>query len=530
MTEKTIHVRDFGAIPGDGQDDVPGIQAAFDHAASGNATRILFDAGIYELDQPKWNCLTIKVTDGLTLEGAVDEGGEPATRLVRRHDLHVSKRYPPAILYVERCDRFTLRNIAFDNSPRFTSAGTVIEKKGDTITVEILEGLPVIENVQPFCANLWDPETRTLKKVPSVTFGGDVDKHKEMIWKRVPGDDGRRLSLTGDHVASKVEVDDLMSWHFGYNGVQVQISDCRDLRLSNLLTVNTIGFGMQTAHCTNIAADRIVFRPEGNQLAVGSRDAWKMYAGGGEIRIEDTHCEGVRWDAQNVHGSFMWVRSRVDETTFVARKRGGTYFPIEPGSILAFWDGPNPVERTVAASQGKSIQGNAEATLTLTEPLPDFVAEETLVSVYDWDIPSYTLRNCTFRNIAGCASILRNRHALFDRCTYEHIMYPAILVGASVNEGEGTFPQDVTIRDCVFRSSGWSARHDAKGCVGIRNLHGANGLYMGRIVLTGNRFEDSDLGIDIGDAREVVLENNTFKDVTTHWQVDPGSETNLVVR
>ena len=547
-TETTIHVRDFGAIPGDGKDDVAGIRAAIARAVSVHARRIFFDAGVYELDQPAGECLTIKNLNDLTFEGAVNARGEPATRLVRRHHLETSKKHIPAILAVSGCDRFTMRNLVFDNSPQFTSAGYVVGKEGDTITVEVLDGLPVVENVGPYCANLWDPKTRTLRQVPSLTYGGDVDAHK-LVWKKVPCGDGRRLSLKGDYVAAKVAVGDLMSWHFGYRGSQVQIADCRDVRLSNLRTVN--GYPIVTLHCTNLRADRIVFRPEGNQLAVGPRDAWFIWAGRGEFLIEDMHCEGVRWDGQNVHGSFLKVQRRLDDRTVTATKFGGAYAPIEAGLQVAFWNDPDPVERTVTAAQVRLVKDTPEVTLTLTEPLPAFVSKDTLISVYDWDIASYTLRNCVFRNIAGCASIIRNRHAVFDPCTYDHIMYPAILLGASVAEGEGTFPQDVTIRDCTFRASGWAARHGATGCVGIRNVGatgvpgdglgiqkhfqndakrnlGEDGPYMGQITLTGNRFEDSNLGISISHAREVILKNNVFKNVKIPYELKPGDRTKVV--
>lgn len=543
-----LYVRDFGAIPGDGKDDIPHIRAAIARAAELRAGKIVFDAGVYEFDQPQGACLTIKNQDGLTLEGAIDAKGGPATRFLRRHQLETSKQHVPPILEISRCVGLGLRNLSFDNSPQFTSAGHVVAKNNDTITVEVLAGLPVIENVGPYCANLWDPKTRMLRKVPSVTYGNDVDMHR-LIWKKTPGGEVRRLTLKGDYVASRVEVGDLMSWHFGYKGSQVLISDCRDLQLTNLLTVN--GYPLATHHCTNVRAKQIVFRPEGNQLAVGPRDGWFVWAGRGKYLIEDMHCEGVRWDGQNIHGSFLKIQQKPDEHTVIATKSGGAHATIEPGSKVAFWNNHEPVELTVRTAQFKVVKGTPEVTLSFTEALPRFARPGTLLSVYDWDIATYTLRDCVFRNIAGCASIIRNRHARFERCTYDHIMYPAILVGASVAEGEGTFPQDITISGCTFRASGWASRHGTTGCVGIRNIGaqgipgdglgsqkafrnvgegsiGEDGPYMGKITLNGNHFEDSDLGISISQAREVTLKGNSFKNVTTPFTLKPGDKTKIV--
>jgi hypothetical protein len=549
---KVLHVADFGARPDDGKDDLAAIRDAIAAALRTHTEKIVLDPGTYELDQPEGeNCLSIRGAHGLTVEGGTGAGGKPATRLVRRHTLNTSGRQFPAILSVRESDRFTLRNVIFDNSPQITSAGYVMEKQGDTITVDVLEGLPVVEGVGPYCANLWDPQTRTLRKVPSVTYGGDVDVHK-LRWRKVPGGDGRRLSLKGDYVSSKVAVGDLMSWHFHYRGgAQVMFAGCRDLRLSNLHNVN--GYPMVTHDCTNIHGDRIVFRPEGNQLAVGPRDGWFIWAGHGNILIEDMHCEGVRWDGQNVHGSFLKVRNLVDDRTLETFKQGDAYTAITPGSKVAFWQGPHAVERAVEQTVQKTVAGENIITLKLAEPIPDFVARDTVLSVYAWDIPLYTLRNCTFRNIAGCASIIRNRQAFFDRCTYEHVMYPAILLGASVSEGEGTFPQDVTIRDCIFRSSGWAARHNAKGCIAIRNVGGAgvpgdglgpqkefnnagvgrfgeDGLYMGTVRIEGCRFEDSELGIDIHHVKEVLLAGNSFKNVDVPYRIGQNPSPRVIER
>ena len=119
----TIHVQNFGATPGDGIDDLPGIQAAIDEAvAQGGNYRIQFATGVYELDQPWGDCLLIQDTPNLILEGAVDAQGNPATRFLRRHDYHLNGNYPKAILRVKNCDDFTLKNIIDAHSNTFELA------------------------------------------------------------------------------------------------------------------------------------------------------------------------------------------------------------------------------------------------------------------------------------------------------------------------------------------------------------------------------------------------------------------------
>ena len=60
--------------------------------------------------------------------------------------------------------------------------------------------------------------------------------------------------------------------------------------------------------CRNIYAKNVEFRREkgSRQMNVGSRDAWKIRACRGLAVVENMYVEGVRWDGQNVHGTFVY--------------------------------------------------------------------------------------------------------------------------------------------------------------------------------------------------------------------------------
>jgi len=321
-------------------------------------------------------------------------------------------------------------------------------------------------------------------------------------------------------VASKVRVGDGLSWHFGWRGLQVVFKDCDDLRLENLRTVNAIGFAMIASRCRNISADRIRIEPEGNQLAVGSRDGWKLYAGHGTVEIKNMHIEGVRWDGQNVHGSFLRVDQRLDHRTVLARKQFFEDPPIPPGTEIAFWNGAEEQSLRVTSAEVVRRAGRQVFyQIQFATPLPAFVAPETVASVFAWDIENYTLRDCSFEKIAGCASILRNRNVTFERCRFDNIMYPAVQIGASVTEGEGTFPQHVVLRECEFRDSGWEARQKSRGMIGIRT-GGSELPFMRDILVENCAFIDAERGLDVAGASNVVVRGNRFERVREPWRVD----------
>lgn len=514
-----ISVRQHGAIPNDGIDDTDAILQALAYlkSAQGASRKLTFEAGRYDLRAEGFR---FDDMDDLTIEGAVDSDGKPSTRLVRHHDLlnRPNTKPIPYLMIAGGCNRLTIRNLLFDNDPQFTTAGEVVEVSSESVIVRILDGLPRVDGMGAYCMNAWDLKTRRLKHQGSLTFGNDVDKNlKELSWYSVGDDASRLMRMNSAKIASQVKVGDGLSWHAGFNGVQTLFGRCNDLRLSNLWTVNAIGFAMESQHCRNITADRVMIRPENNQLAVSSRDGWKLYACSGNVAITGMHVEGVRWDGQNVHGRFLKVVEQNSPNQVIVRH---TAKVITPGSVVTFWEGLTQESRTVTACE--NIKGTFTLRITLDGPVPDFVKKDMRVSVYDWDIGHYELKDCTFRAIAGCASILRNSHALIENCTYDNIMYPAIFVGASLVEAEGVSPHDVTIRNSTFIDSGWIGRQGANGMVAARTW-GSDLPLMGTIKITGNTFRDADLGINIFGIDKVIIDNNRFERVTVPYLTDKSS-------
>jgi len=481
-----VRVADFGAFPDDGKCDRAGIAAAIENAKANSASKIVFESGIYELDIKDVETergIHIANMTNLTFEGTTDVSGAPSTTLLRKY------KYKPDycgghLLLVADSPNFTLKNFIIDNSPQYMTAGEIVKNDGESIFVRVFEGNPFFDKTIAFCGNLWDKKTGNLLKKGSVTYGASfegvsIKDNLQAYTFFVEGDpEGRLLKLTNPTVAKKCVVGEVLSWHFGWRGYQVYFLRCDNLALENVWTHSAIGFCMQAAFCRNVRSKNVKFLRVGNQMAVGSRDAWKLLGCRGIAVMENMYIDGVRWDGQNVHGFFAWVASKIDSKTalfandnygiiadcfkvgskvgFVKDDRQTEVLITITSSKMSEKPHPNnarmfPSLTLVAGASDMADDGKRMVEVAFEEEIPDWVNQSTVCNIYGVNIDSYLLINSEFKNIAGTASLIRNDNAVITGCTFDHIMYPAICVGGALEEIEGVVSKNVNIANNIKR-------------------------------------------------------------------------------
>lgn len=480
--ERDVLVRDFGAVPDDPADQAAALRAAIAYAAAHGKARVLLEAGRYSLHSfvvdddekhPGWRMrhLWLYGAQGLTLEGATDANGRPATVLAGCH-AGENEQYLPAILWADRCAGLQLRNLAFTRDPAYSSAGIVVEKNEDYVVVDVFEGNPYKDGMACFCANRFDLQAKALLG-ESVTYGQGAEAGA--VWRTVEGGEGRRLRLDSAMVAGQVKVGEGLSWHMGaHTEFQVQFKECRDLVLDNLHTSSSNGFAMQTECCRNVKASRIRFQPEGNLLFTAPRDAWKMYKCEGVFEIEHMYVEGVRMDGQGGNGHYYWVEF------------------AEPVNTIPF----TPAAHMVAAC---------------------------------WEPESYTIRSSSFRNIAGCGHIVKHRQVTIEDVDYRNLMNPGILIGAEwTGFFEGGHPGQVTVRRCTFDNCGYTPRCGAAGGIGIKT-EGLEGFYNKDIAIEDCTFRRVPVGVDVHHAENVRLTGNMFPEGGERYRTDFRTTKRIVI-
>lgn len=526
--QNVVHVRDYNALPGDTLDDAAGIQAALNYAKAHNIKKVEFAAGTYLLNvvfnKPLNAYFGIENFTGLKLRGAMNNG-QSATWLVK-YNPALNHTMLPSHARFDNCDSLSISGFVFDNSPQYATAGTVVEKGTDYVSVEIYDGLPAIDGMACYTANIWDTATKNLQQVPSLSFSVDVAK-ENLYWKHSFAGGKHYMRMNSTRFASALKVGDGLSWHFGAPTMfQLAIYACDNLELNDLLTVNIAGWGIITSGCNNINSKNVRFIPNGKQLAVGPRDAWKIHNCNGNVVVDSMEVNGVRWDGQNVHGPFFIVKEKLTNNTLRVYKKFGNTTSFVNDSIR-FWNDSLQETRFVTGWEfTQQADGGIYGIVTLSGTVPAFVTSSTLATMDALDIDHYALKNSVFRNIAGCASVIKTSKGLISKCSFDHIMYPAIVFG--VETSEATFPQDILVDSCSFNASGWIARSGTKGLVGI-----GSGAYKrlkgtGTIRFNNCAFSNAGVGIDASYLKKVEVKNSVFNNVSQPYRFEEGTITKII--
>lgn len=522
-----VLARDFGAVPDDPSDQAEALRSAIEFAAANGKSHVLLEPGKYylrsyvtdeETEHQNWarRHLWIRDTHGLTLEGAMDEDGNPASTLVGCHKGE-NEAYLPAILWAERCSRLQLRNLKFSREPAYSSAGVIVDKGDDFVVVEVFEGNPYIDGMACFCANRFDLQAGALVG-ESVTYG----KGAGVNWRSMEGGEGRRLRLESPDVAEKVAIGEGLSWHFGANTeFQVQFKECHHLKLDNLHTVSSNGFAMQTECCDGVEASHVRFQPEGKLLFTAPRDAWKIYKCEGDFEIEHMFVEGVRMDGQNMHSTFLLVDKAIDRQHFRLWAKW-SYAPLRNGSRLTFYNGEEQLESKIRSWQPDGHGNGGHFYLIECEEPVDLPMEPNAHAVPScWELNSYTMKHSVFRNIAGSGHIVKYSQVTIEDVSYENLMNAGIIIGAEwIEFYEGGHPKGVTIRRCSFENCGYTPRCGVTGGIGIRS-DGLEGYYNKNIVIDECTFRHVPVGVDVHHAEGVQLTCNRFHNVGQPYRIDP---------
>ncbi len=528
---QVVNVADFGAFPDDDKCDIASVKSAIEQAKKIGAKEIKFSKGVYDFkvgDAEKNRGIDIKNLDDVTFSGETNKNGEPATTFLRSYDFKNAMN-AAEILLVSNSKNFTLKNVIFDNNPRYMTAGEIVENDGKSVTVKVLENNPCIDGTIVYCGNVWDKKNRNLLKRESVTYGGfmssDVDERKDEYTMRSVGDVSERLlKVSSKEIAGKVNKGEIFSWHFGWLGYQVNFARCENLKVENVHTYSAIGVAINSILCKNTTAKNVKFLRQDNQMQVGCRDAWIVQLEGGNFSIDNMYCEGVRWDGQNICGRFGFVYGVEGDNSVIISNRnfGIKSFVFIKGTPVGFCNGRSEevllTIESVSDIGVSELSGKAAVKVTFKEPLPSFVKTHTLCNIYGTTMDSYEIKNSTFKNIAGSASVIRNDNVKISNCTFEYVMYPAVCIGGDVSCSEGPISKNVVVENSTFIDCAWAKRHDGLGAITV-SLARSSLLakdahpYIKNVKLINNKFKNCDVAIEARGAEKLYISGSKFENV-----------------
>ncbi len=542
---RSLHVRDFGAVPDDGRDDTAAIRRAIAAAvATGRPTTLRFDAGTYQLSRDLELGASLPITDavGLTLSGRTGADGKPATRLLST--LRLENDAAPATQFaLTDCRALTLQNLILDYAPRATTSGEIVAVNPgtDEVVVDVFDGSAHFDGMRCYSANSWDLSSGLLNRVAPLTIGSNPDQFGH-LWRAVSGGSGRRYKISGFGFSDRVRPGDGASWHFNVTGGSYNILalGCRDLRLENLRIHNSIGMAMLAGYGYNLTCHKIAVEPGGSDLAVGPRDAIHLSNNSGSLTFTDCRLKGVRWDPLVSRSSFVQLAEIAGRRQLVVQTPGASSraLPYAPGDELTFWSGATPPTALVLDATPVDESGSRQL-ITLDADLPAGVAVGSLLTSSGHEWSQARLTSTTIEGNIGTALVFLNKNLLIEGCRFANNAYHDIGFG-STSGPTGSFARDVIIRDNVFTGSGWVkkyAKFDYSGAITTLANNGAftNQPYNSGITIEHNEFTDLatapfQAGVYLRNARKVTVRNNVYRDVSHRVMIDEASTADIVVQ
>lgn len=554
--QTTFYAHEFGILPDDGIDDTQGIKAALNDPRLKQGGILKFEAGIYNLKDPVNSdnpLIYVNNLDGITIQGAVDHHGEPATIFERNMDAPNAKDKSSVIVSVRNCKNFSIKNIKFQNNPEFASAGIVkrVDRINDYVEVEVLDNLPHFDGMIPCSANAWDLSTKELLPVAALTIGTDASKFPVMHLVN-SGASSRLYRVDGGKMAEKLKVGDGMSWHFYVTGgsTQLDIGTSENVLVENVRMSNSRLMSIGVRFSKNLTFKKVVLFPSCEQLAVGGRDAFHLICNTGRLLMEDCHIKGYRWDPMNIKSKIGRIEEVIDKRTVKATIIIGSVPRVKMAGdsvILFTGDTPDKVGfiESDTWSDGKITDLNGserrEVVIKFAQDLPESLSGGDAFSPYSWLFDEAIIRRCVFDGNFGRSILYQGANLLVEDCEFRNNAYANIALGP-INVGEGSFARNIRIINNVFSNSTWLSTTSGvrNGTIKIyerfdpkKEKYNYNGEpYNYNILIENNSFSginftDNFSAINIENATGVVVRNNIFEDNKTNIYVDEETTKNI---
>ena len=504
---RRFDVGDYGARPGDGANDLPGISKALTACARQGGSVLVFSKGRYDLirgPRGKGAYFPLKGVKGLTIEG----GGA----MLVAHEA-------ATIFHVVDCSGLTVRKLTLDSDPLPFTCGEVVATGPGRIDLKPAKGYRAVAG-------------RSVKGV----FGYDPAKGRParrghdcyMLDNTTPSsltDSGlmripcRGRIAVGARVIVRHEI-------YGHNGFSMR--RCSKVLFEDVTIYSLGGMGVYAAESTDITVRRmiVVKGPDGKRWMSTTADATHFNTCRGTIRLEDCRFEGMGDDATNIHNHFWTVSGRGGPDTLrVTLKRVRRHVmpghPPRAGDRIEIGGPDNPLSPRLTR-RVKTVgtdPKNKDLIVTFTKALDARVRAGDIV----WNAsaaPKARIRGCTVRNNRARGMLIQTRDVILAGCLFENCSGAAIHVACDINYWhEGIGAADMVIRDNRFIGCNYGAARRRAVLDIFAELPGGKiahpGVHRG-IEVVGNNFVKSEgSAIYVHSSDGVVIRDNKF--------VEPGA-------
>lgn len=473
---QAVRVSDFGAV-GDGRtDDGPAIRAALAAAhASRRPTRVVFEPATYRLEpwDEHWYALHLLGARDVTLDG------NGATLLV-----HPASR----VLFLERCERVTVRGFTVDYDPLPCTQGDVLEVNVDEgwFTLRLHAGYPEppsqgwieenggagdwrhgvftdgprgrfthawtpVERVEPLAGREYRIDVpagsrdslRAVRvghcfamRVPCITA-----ERKAALFAQGQGAADRGVFLKGGPLSN------------------IRLAHTRDCTLEDIRQVMAPDMGVHLFDTRGTVLRRVhaMRKPGTDRLMAGMSDGVHCKGNLDGPTFEDCSFEALGDDSINISHHPEVVLEQRGPREVLTQYGDIMWFdsPVAAGDLLEAFDPVQGVVLGEARIEQVEFVANQQRMLTLDRDLPTMRearagAFDDATQLYRLPTGRFRISGCTFRSQLKTAMLVR-RGGTIEGCDVRDCAYGVTAYNCE-RFREGPFPRDLTILDNRFEN------------------------------------------------------------------------------
>lgn len=542
---KILYLPEYGILPDTGKDCSKLLQEIFEgleRNGNGNGneeTIIRFAKGKYLI----FDKVCIKDAKNLTIHGSfstVVAHFSPTGELSENNDVFEFTNCSD----VKMCDFF------FDTDNPIGAAGRIsaIDRENGTVDLRIYDEFPV-SGFEHFCATNSFDESGS-PDYALATYNGELETRK------IVADDGNEkvrlvgadYEVTGEHtvrlkigkISPKLRIGHAINIRYEIYGNSVmEFASCERVKLENITVYSAASFGVRVApRSKDFTFENFCIRVPDNsrRLKAANADGIHILGLAGKLILKNCNMEGLGDDPLNIHGIAGGVERICRETgkmsiirPFRGEKRSLPNMWADSGDRVYVYDSESFLRK--GAFTVKSLDGDGNVSFCDAEGQ---ISEGDTLANSEY-FAAVHIDGCTLRNTRARGLLVQTHNVLIENSYISGMSLPAMLFAPDIQMWWEVAPcRNVEIRNNIIEHCAHIESEANGGAIIFKACHdGAGENYpMGvheNIHISGNRFLNIPTsGISVSSAKNVVIENNIFKNCGKHGETHGKSDYAIV--
>ena len=501
-----VNASDFG-LSAEAADNTQAMRDAFDYCRAHSGTKLVIEPGIYHFSP------------------------EEDIYLNRLHDVLIDAQSAefifstPHYFKLYACDNVELRNLVVDWDWNTLRLGSVvkIENENDpenTLEIEFTELDTVDADIPILSFMQYDPVDLVAGvhgsfKIYSPCVDTDCIKRVEKVSGKT-----NVLKITHSGALDYFRNGEVyLLRHYIYGGqVFNTVEESQNITFDNISIYGACGMGYVFAygsHHYQILNSCIGLRPgaEDKYRISTTADGIHIANSNGYFRLDNCDMSFCGDDILNVHDDMFYIES-IDSSRTVMQGTVAIKI-VEPGHTLGFKD-LSLCDLDYETTVDSSTRNGYEATITLTEPLPDEITADMLAYSKTRASANYVLTNNYVHETKGRGFLMNADNCLCDGNTFYRTCSQTLQVRTETPKShviEGTGAEHIQISNNVFTECNFGGRGDVITIESLLNGERLSNTPLADIRILNNEFNSCyQAPVNADNADGLTVSGNVFRD------------------